>query len=244
MLQWTLDWGNCYSLADAYTAQPHLRFLQMPKDNAALCKFTVKWGPLFGADPSRPRAAIPVAFCWSAQRRFAALTKLAASLRDRGSERDALIEFVSAQLEFEQLCRLESSMCSSWFPDVKDPLAALQNAGHETAREAAAMVLRTTPAVVVSAGFHIDLKRRVPEVVARLKINSLEDALRWMAWRDLGCGQPISYCAECSKAFRPESKHKKKYCSYECAHRVAARKSARKHRKKSRQRAKAKGRLI
>ena len=59
---------------------------------------------------------------------------------------------------------------------------------------------------------------------------------------DLLRRQPVSYCEECNKAFCPENKHERKYCSPECGHKVAARKWARNKRKQGRKQTSEKGR--
>jgi len=247
LLQWRLDLQNSYNLADKYTAQPHLHFLQS-QDDEDFRKFTQKWGPLFGFDPTRPVGVTPVAWYRSFQRRLAAFVKLADSIRNKDGERDALLEFVTAEREFEELFSLKDSwpiFClSRYLPAAKDPVAALQNVELRDVKSAAAGMIRETPMVVCSAGFDVNLSRRVPDVVARWKIDRLQDALRWMVWRDAACGQPVSRCLECSKMFRPDTKHKTKYCSYKCAHRVAARESARKQRRKGKQHPEKKGRSI
>jgi hypothetical protein len=152
------------------------------------------------------------------------------------------VEFVTAEREFEELFKKDDATEDSWilfslglsFPGAEDPLAALQEADVSVARAAAAKMLRQTPLVVCSAGFDVRRGRgREPEVVARWRMDTLDDALRWMVWRDVECKQPISSCPECGKMFRPDSKRWMKYCSYACAHRVAARLSARKQRAKS-----------
>jgi hypothetical protein len=86
--------------------------------------------------------------------------------------------------------------------------------------------------VFCSAGFDVRVSRR-PHVIAIWKLRNLEDALQWMVWRDEWAEQPLQYCVECNDPFRPDTKHRRKYCSFECAHKVAARNWARQKRKKT-----------
>jgi hypothetical protein len=69
-----------------------------------------------------------------------------------------------------------------------------------------------------------------PRITARLTLDSLEEALEWMLWNSYWMKNPLLFCQECQRAFRPESAHPRKYCSSECAHRATDRSW---HRRKS-----------
>jgi hypothetical protein len=234
LLHCGLNLKDLYNLTDAYSDHPHVSFLRMQTEED-LRNFTLMWGPLVRSDFSRGEIKTPVAWCWSYQRRLAALVKLSNAIRNREKERAALEEFVTAEWEHEGLFSLDARNCWSlfilarFFPAGQDPMASLRDAEMRTVRVAAIGMIRATPVVACSASFDVKLARR-PEIVARWTIDTLDNALRWMAWRDEWRGQPLSYCAECDEAFCPASKHRRKYCSYKCGHKVAARRWARKRR--------------
>jgi hypothetical protein len=78
---------------------------------------------------------------------------------------------VSAEREYEGLFSLKESwtlLClSRCLPFKGDPMAALHEATLRDIRTAAAATIRNMPVVVCSAGFDVNLSRRVPQVVAK-----------------------------------------------------------------------------
>ena len=75
--------------------------------------------------------------------------KLADAIGNRDSERDALVEFVSAEREYEDLFSLKESwtlLClSRCLPSKGDPMAALHEATLRDIRTAAAATIRNSP---------------------------------------------------------------------------------------------------
>ncbi len=67
------------------------------------------------------------------------------------------------------------------------------------------------------------LKGRKPEIRASLGLTSLEEALEWVIWNSYWLKNPLMFCRECHRAFRPETAHRRKYDTPGCAHRATAR---------------------
>jgi len=225
-----LDWDNQYDLESAYSNRPHLSFLQLRTDDE-LRHFTLRWGPLNLVRSARSEIRVSVVEFWSEQRLLSALLRLVNAVRNRTNERDAVAAFVTAdrkanELAFEPDPPFVRSILGKFFPAASDFVEAVHEADIGTVRDAAAEIVRRHTMVVASAGFDVKPGRK-PEIVARLQMLNLLEALKWMVWRDEWRGQPLAYCPECDKAFGPRSKHAKKYCSPECAHKVAARDWAR-----------------
>lgn len=230
-----VDWQHLYHLEDAYSAQPHVAFLKIRTDED-LRAFTQKWGPLVLPSSPGSEVTLPVRQSWSRQRRLAAFIGLVRSVRDGENEREALEEFLTAESETWGITKgISLVILSRFFPALTDGRGAMPDVIREaelkTIRAAVAAEIREAP-LPGSPGFDVRL-RRPGEVVARWKIDTLQDALRWMVWRDEWAGRPLTYCTECNTPFCPKTKHRRKYCSFECAHKVAARNWARQKRKKT-----------
>jgi hypothetical protein len=224
----TPDLSRLYNLGEAYADQPHISFLQM-RTEEDLKRFTLRWGPLDGLEALDGRGK-PLDWYWSVQGRLSALVKLMESIESRSGEREALEKSYVAEFKGKSELdeRLKAIRLSVW-PSIDDSSATaiIRTAELAEVRKAAAYIVRGT-SVFLQAGFEI---RGGNKVVAAWKLHSLIGALGWMVWCDQWHGQPVSYCQECAKVFRPDSKHPRKYCSTACAHRVASRNWARQKRK-------------
>jgi hypothetical protein len=229
-LRCVLEMQNCYDIENAYSASVHVAFLRVRTDED-LIKFTKRWGPLHVFKQDRQEIILPVAWFWSRQRTLSAFISLIDAIKSREREKDALIEYANAKSEDDKL-RLPyvggesfSASFRRFFPvSESDISGSIRNAELNSVRQAAISEIQII-SIPCKACFEV-LVARKPEVIARWKIDTLEDALQWMVWRDFARGQPVSYCRECGSAFIPESKHPRKYCSPDCGHKVAARKWA------------------
>lgn len=244
-LQCTLALDRSYELAAAYTYAPHTEFMNLKSDKE-LAQFVHAWGPLRLPDAERARgfSSMRLDWCWAFQRRFTAFGRLLESFGRAEEERARLREYLAMSEEECKVRELGSIANSTGFlfnwmqtdrlaqqlaaktsgPDGPDQVisAWFEKANSESVRSAVAYLIErvsyTQPAYIKP-----EWEGRRPRISVSLGLENLEDALEWMIWNSYWLEDPLMFCRECHKAFRPETAHRRKYDSYECAHRATAR---------------------
>jgi hypothetical protein len=231
-----LDYGRAYDLMAAYERAPHAEFLNT-KDDRDLQKFVQTFGPLylvnrrgypFGfsrSDPPQPVTS--TTDYWLFQRWLKALLQLIKHVKRAGPVREALKQFVDADFLLDKANHYRATK-PVWLvltsPD-RTSLMRLQDwlleASESEILRAAALAIQNS--VDVKARLRVAVAGRKAEVAARFMMRSLGDALEWMCWQDEYRQNPLVFCAECGKAFRPETAHARVFCTYEHAHRAAVR---------------------
>ena len=235
-----LDHDRVYSFADAYRYAPHVKFLNL-KTDLDLARFVRTYGPLYppGSDELRVRQE-ETKLWWSFQRRLKARVNLLEAFRrsktDPDRLRGALLEHLRVNLDEWK----DHPGLSHWgficgqLSVTQEPEEWVSQAGLPLIRDAASYCIRR------SFSFRVALqatwKDRRPELLAAPEALILLEALEWMVCEDEVRRHPLLFCQECGTAFRPPTRHARKFCSYDCAHRVAARKWRRRDLRQKRKR--------
>jgi hypothetical protein len=230
---------RAYDLVRAYRYDPHLRLIHCVTDEQ-LASFVRAWGPLsFSVDEwNRRSCSAPLSSYWIFQRWLKGFVNLLSAFKHSADEREALQEFISAEIDEWRNSILASSGSEpvsalglrSQFGIEGDISTWLNGSTLSTTRSVIQFVIESMPVAVWP---HLMCVRRSgkPAVEARWNVQSLETALRWMVWYDEFTQHPLVCCQACRKVFRAETAHPRKYCTYECAHRVAAREWQRRRKK-------------
>jgi len=244
-LQCTLALDRSYELAVAYTYAPHTAFMNLKSDKE-LAQFVHAWGPLRLPDAERARgfSSMRLDWCWAFQRRFTAFGRLLESFGRAEEERARLREYLAMSEEESKVQGLGSPASQivfvvTWLQsdrlaqqlavnasgtDVFDQLISpwLEKANPESVRGAVANLIENVsfaPPAYLKAVW----EGHRPQITATLGLENLQDALEWMIWNSYWLKDPLMFCRECHKAFRPETGHRRKYDTPECAHRATAR---------------------
>ncbi len=244
-VQCRLALDRAYELAAAYTYAPHTAFMNL-RSNEDLAKFVSSWGPLRLSDAERANglSTMRLDWCWAFQRRFAAYGRLLDSFGNAAEERTSLQEFVATAEEESRVRELGSRahatvFLANWIltdrPDqqlaetasgaeIFDQVVSpwLEKAESESIRGGVAHLIEYL-SFAPSACLKAEWKGRRPRITANLGLDNLEDALEWMIWNSYWLKNPLMFCKECHKAFRPETAHRRKYDTPKCAHRATAR---------------------
>ena len=145
-------------------------------------------------------------------------------------DRESLEEFVLAETEKDRLSPIHDPDAEAFFLvlvrsefGVHEALPEwIKQAPLPEIRSAIQFVLETYP-IVIPLRLKVARHKKGFILQARWLLDNLETALRWMVWYDAFRTDPVLCCEECRKFFKPESAHKRKYCSPDCGRRVAAR---------------------
>ena len=243
-LQCTLALDRSYELAAAYTYAPHTAFMNLKSDKE-LAQFVHAWGPLRLPDAERARAfsTMRLDWCWAFQRRFTAFGRLLESFGRAEEERTRLREYLAMSEEESKVRELgpasQTVLVATWLEtdSLAHQLAAkahgtdiliqvigpwLEKANTESVRGVAAYLIEHV-SYAPPAYIKAEWKGRRSRITATLGLENLEDALEWMIWNSYWLKDPLMFCRECHKAFRPETSHRRKFDTPECAHRATAR---------------------
>lgn len=239
-----LDYRRPYDLMAAYERAPHAEFLNM-KDDRDLEKFVQTFGPLYFVNRqgapfgfsklAPPQPVTSTADYWLFQRWLKALLRLIKDVKHAGPVKAALQQFVEADILLDKANGhrhrarkpVWMALCT---PDRTSGIRLqdwLLEANKSEILKAAAVAIQNSIALTAALRVDVPRGRAKTEVAARFMMRSLGDALEWMCWQDEYRQNPLVFCAECGKAFRPPTAHATKYCGYPHAHRVAVRESRR-----------------
>jgi hypothetical protein len=228
VLYCSLTFERTYDLVEAYGDDLHVRFANAQTDED-LISFLEDWGPLW-LNPEQAQSGVmslPLAYCCAFRRWLRALVDLLAAFKRVEGECAALQEFVEAEYEKDSASTIHLNEPPSiaqlriLFGISGDVVDWVKQASLSAVRSATDAVL---PLFVVG-GTRLSCIRRAgrPIVEAKWVVDSLEEALSWMAWYDEFTQHPIVCCQECRTVFRAETAHARKYCGHDCAHRATAR---------------------
>jgi hypothetical protein len=231
---WELSKTGQYTFFEAYPMAPHRQLLQAADDNA-LRAFVKAWGPLRGS-LIKWRGSDPVETYRRERDRLVATVQLLTAVEEREMQRPALLNLLelsrkdtNAQL-FLQGLRSHFQIPGGTPPGFDVNLQPWLETAPLVQIEAATTLLVSALPVLSIPSFTVEQGRRGNTLGASLGIHNLANALEWMVWQDVFQRRPFQFCGECRRLFQPNTRHEKKYCSFDCAHRKTARDSARRKR--------------
>lgn len=244
-----LDYARSYSFIHAYSREPHVSFLNLQRDEAhsQLVAFIQMWGPL--RRPSYSPTGTPwmdIRWYWDFQRELKATAHLLRAFCTRRAEEEALDKFlaVKRQQHPPSQTTIEEFSLAVSVPDdpclpglLRSPTDAIlldwnSRTNRDLRRQAVAGLIQRQFAM----GARMVPNWRSGEIELIWGLDDLEDALMWMVFQDAITEHIPQVCPECQRVFRPTTRHKNKFCSYECAHRAAARNWYRKNLRKRKMR--------
>jgi hypothetical protein len=230
-----LDLDRQYDLVDAYRRDPHIQFLNC-KSCDDLKSFTRAWGPLYlvetpGAEERKLGIVVRRVAEIQAHRRWLhAIRGMVDACRHPGDERAALIEFLNAEIELEEMSNTYQPGKESLFHQMFRLRFQFQVNSNAWVLSTDIGSVRQALAFSVEANvqgppgsLRVEQKGRRCEIKPRFTLVTLWDTLRWMVWLDEWNRSPLLCCLECRKFFRPLTAHEMKYCTHQCAHRASNR---------------------
>lgn len=213
----TRDHGREYSFLDAFSRGAHIRFLSLTTDKE-MEGFIETWGtPQGGRILEVENLVISSAVCWKYHAWLKALAILLQTILKHPSSKLLLVEDLASYKAADNNYWSSGTPLdiNSYTYDLKhSPLVEVQQ---EVSAEIEASVESRTRLSVVWD------RSKKPELITQWELNDLGEALQWMVMADFSRERPLTFCSECGTPFRPETAHKRKFCSYGCAHRVAVR---------------------
>jgi len=231
-----LDQQRPYDLAQAYEKGPHVDLMNLSCDQDWVA-FVNRWGPLWmsGIERSQGRSRTRLEWCWAFQRCLKSYARLLECFGRPGLEGHRLRDFLNAS-EDENRVRGRKPPATAtvhFFVALQlDPAAQhnfdeefklwLRHASQPDVRRVIADVIKFV-SFAATGCLVAEWQGVRPRIAARLTLDSLDEALEWMVWNGYWMKKPQMFCQECQRAFRPESAHPRKYCSYDCAHRATDR---------------------
>ncbi len=224
-----------YDLILSYQKNPHIQLINCATDEQ-LVSFVRAWGPLGPsvAELNRGSCSAPLSRYRSFQNWLRRFFNLLVAFKDSSGEREALQEFVTAEIDVWRCSAIASQGeplsilgLKTQFGIEGDLSTWLTDSPIVTVRLAVRLMIEVMP---VNVHPQLSCVRRSgkPALEARWSVDSLDVALKWMVWYDEFTQHPLICCQACRKVFRPDTAHARKFCTYECAHRIAARKWQRK----------------
>lgn len=232
--------AEAYDIVRAYQKEPHIEFLncQSAED---FCRFLRRWGPLLVSPEQLDRGwATARLRSYEAVARFLrTMLKMMDACRRGKGERESLIEFIAAFVEYdddpELQCLLREDLTlylgerGGGPPPNADPAEWAREAGAPEVRKALALLVETWFRAPNRWGLRVSQTTKGGvEIKPSFELYTLLDGLRWMIFYDEWNRRSPTLCAECPTIFRPSSMHEKIFCSPECAHRSANRRWRRK----------------
>jgi hypothetical protein len=244
--------GRAYDLVKAYAEEPHVEFANCRND-ADFRKFLLRFGPLHVNEVNLKHGfgVVRLRDYQAASRFLRALIQIMDACKKPQDPRAPLVEFLSSLLNnvapgplreaFKQCISLEEISPLAGSIKTGDPAEWAQHASVTDVRKALASCVEDWFSSPSRWGFRVQPKGKVFEIKPSFELNSLWDAMRWMLFFDEWNRRPPVLCQECPTIFRPQTAHKKKFCSPECAHRAANRDWRRKDLRKQKANRKQKG---
>ena len=231
---WELSKSGRYSFFEAYQMTPHRQLIQASDDDS-LRLFVNAWGPL-RASLDQWSGSDPIETYRKERDKLAATVRLLASVEEKEMQRSALLgllEFSRNDATTRTLFRglRTHFQIPGHFPTGFDTnLQPWLETSTQKQIERATTFLVSALTVFSLPSFTVEQSRTGNRLRASLGIHNLANALEWMVWQDVFQERPFQFCGECRKLFQPDTRHEKKYCSFECAHRKTARESAKRKR--------------
>jgi hypothetical protein len=235
--------------AHAHERRAHVEYLQM-KSPEDLLRFVRQWGPL-SLDINNwktEESLIPSNRYWGWQHHLRRLVNLFAAVRNGLDEARYLGEFLQHKNELITFWVVHAKWYGTHKPDFVawlergqggEIVSMLQAAPVRYVRQL--MDLTIADSARLTGTLATRRQGRRGTIYPRLVAENLMRALECMIILDEWSQHPLQICAECTKLFRVETRHERRYCSPECSRRVSARECKRKQRSQQRKN-KSKGR--
>ena len=226
--------GRAYDLVKAYAEEPHVEFANCRND-ADFRRFLLRFGPLHLNEVNLKHGfgVVRLRDYQAASRFLRAIMQVMDACKKPQDPRAALVEFFSSlpnnvspgplREAFKQYISLEEISPLAGSMTTGDPAEWAQHASVTDVRKALASCVGGWFRSPNRWGFRVQPRGKVFEIEPSFELNSLWDGLRWMLFFDEWNHRPPVLCQECPTIFRPQTAHKKKFCSPECAHRAANR---------------------
>jgi hypothetical protein len=252
LIGYKLARGRAYDLVAAYGDEPHVKLANC-KDDADFREFVLRFGPLHltEANVTNGFGVVPLRDYQAGSRFLRAIMRIMDACKKPQDPRAALAEFFAAltnnvppgplqeDLKLDIALSVITPLCGSI--KTGDPVEWAQGATASDIRKALASCVEDWFRFPNHWGFRVQPRGKVFEIRPSFALHSLWDGLRWMLFFDEWNHRPPVLCQECPTIFRPQTAHKKKFCSPECAHRAANRDWRRKDLRKQKVNRKQKG---
>jgi hypothetical protein len=238
---WELDASSRYNLHGAYEKKPHHELIKA-NDDEKLLNFTRRWGP-FALELRMTQGSSPLEFVRQQRHELLVWTRLFAAIenKSRNPEPDCSRPWTSLRQCLIEVFRLNASglaipICGRFgvTPDAMfgEIETCLGRASDNEIAWVCDLVVRSYPVPPLGDALVIERLRAEKHVRATPLFLGLRDALNGMILQDIRSRRPYSYCAECGRLIKSQTRHERRFCDITvrpCARRWTDRKWKKDH---------------